>query len=76
MVNSNEIINSIFDLIGSIAEYIRGTLASISPDNSMIILLALSAVGGFYLAKRYPKLEGVLTIVVYTVIIFLLLGFT
>jgi len=66
---------SAFSLIGSITGVIRNLINSIAADYFSIVLLGLSLLAGWYLAKRYPKIEGYWTIALYGIIIFLLLRF-
>jgi len=66
---------SVFSLIGQVTGTIRSLITSIAADYSSLILLVLSILGGWYLAKRFPKLDGYYTILVYVLAIFLLLRF-
>ena len=75
MVDINGMFNSLFSLIGSITGAIRDMVVKTMPNYSTLILLGLGILGGWYLAKKFPKLDGYYTIALYGIIIFLLLRF-
>lgn len=69
------VVEQIASFIHPITEFIRSLVASVAGQFADLVLLGLSLAGGWYLAGRYPKIEGFLTIVMYGLIIFLVTNF-
>jgi len=68
-------IDSIFTSIGKLTGSLRGFVNTSFPQYSTIIILGAAAVGGYYLSKKYPKVEGFTAIALYSLLFFLILKF-
>lgn len=75
MVDITNTFNSVFNAIGGVTKAIRGIIDSTLPNYAILVYIGLAVVGGYYLAKKYPRLDGWWTITMYTLVIFLVLRF-
>ena len=71
----NGMFNSLFSMIGSVTAMVRDLVVKFAPDYSTLVLLGLGMLGGYYMSKKFPKLEGYYAIAIYGLLIFLLLRF-
>lgn len=75
MVETQGMFDSVFGMMHTATSAVRGMIASAVPAYADLILLGLSVLGGYYLAKKYPALVQKWPMFVYAIIIFLLLRF-
>ena len=56
-------------------EGIRKLIGQFAQTQLTLVLLLLAGVGGWYLAKKYPQINGYWVVANYTLLIFLLLKY-
>lgn len=75
MVDVNSTFESIFGTLGSVTQSIRGIIESVAGEYTILATLAIAAVGGYYISRRYPIGSVTTNIIAYALIIFLILQF-
>jgi hypothetical protein len=69
------IFTSTFAVLHSVFNWVRTILTQTIPGYMNIALIVLAGIGAFYLAKKYPRLDGWITIVTYGLLIYLAIRF-
>lgn len=71
----DKILDSIFTGIGFLTGFLREMISSFTPDYPTTVILIISLIGGYFLAKRFERLTLWALAGIFALLIFLLLKY-